>query len=368
MSSFEPIRWQAEIVVDAPTETLKQEVANVVEFPENKTPDLLFFHGIMVSTGTNLNDAHFLGSEIVKADDTIDLKALDMEHEESDIVGHIYSHKIVGYDGTIYDVEKLKTKTDKELDSMDLNVHIAGIVYKSRFPKIAEEIAKNQWKLSMETYYQDYDIKVGQVIMTKNEAEALGLASEKVLGKVAKLLKDGKEMARGEVARVLRGLMFSGCGIVKNPAEVKAVILETAKQKGLNIEELTVEVEGIEEASNETIEDTKLDKEVINEEEEAALDSYDSRKQTSVGICVSYKRFIYDKEPAGPDSKLIHKDWCTLYDTSCTSSSRGADDKSCLRNQVKQQASAYITSHFEDKKRSALLYNLQDLLKQVNIK
>lgn len=371
MSSYKPIEWQAEIVVDEPTEKLKQEVANVVEFPENKTPDLLFFHGIMVSTGTNLNDAHFLGSEIIKADSTIDLKALDMEHSEDVIVGHIYSHKIVGHDGTVFSVEDLKNKTVKELDSMQFNVHIAGIVYKNRFPELAKEIKDNKWKLSMETYYQDYDVKVGQVIMTKGEAEALGLASANVLGKVARLLKDGKEVAKGEIARVLRGLMFSGCGIVKNPAEPRAVILETAKQKGLDVEELKVEIEGLESTEEKASDEVKVDEdveEVKKTEEDAALDALDTRQQTSVGICVSYKRFVYDKEPAGPTSNLLHKDWCALYETSCTSPSRGADHNACLRNKIVSETASYLTSRFEDKKRSALLYNLQDLLGQVNKK
>ena len=367
MSSFDPIKWQAEIVIDEPTDKLQQAVANTVEFPENKTPDLLFFHGIMVSTGTNLNDAHFLGSEIVKADDTIDLKALDIEHLEESIVGHIYSHNIASFDGTPLNILDLKGKTEAELDGMQFNVHIAGIVYKSRFPELAEEISGNKWKLSMETYFQDYDIKVGQVIMTRGEAEAIGIASENVLGKVAKLLNDGKEVAKGEVARVLRGLMFSGCGIVKNPAEPRAIILETAKQKGLNVEELEVEIEGLKEEVIEKAEVTTEENETEKtDEEKADLDSYTERQQTSVGICVSYKRFLYESEPVGPDTAILQKDWCALYEKSCTSFSRGADDKDCLRNNIQGWTASYVKENVEEKKSYEALYKLQDLLKQVN--
>ena len=237
-----PITWEAELIVDDATDERKTEVAGVVQFPENKTPDLLFFHGIMVSTGTNLNDAHFLGSEIFAADNSFDSKTLDLEHNEDQIVGHIYSHKFVGRDGSILEKEDMAKMTKSELDALDFDVHIAGIIYKSRFSELADEIKKGQWKLSMETFYQNYDIKIGNVIMSKQEAEALGIAADSSFGKVARLLKGGTEIAKGKVARVLRSLMFSGCGVVKNPAEPKAIILETAKQKGLNVEELTVEI------------------------------------------------------------------------------------------------------------------------------
>lgn len=373
MSSLNSIKWDAEIVIDAPTDELKLEVATVVDFPENKTPDLLFFHGVMLSTGTNMNNAHFLGSEIVKADDTIDLKALDIEHEEQAVIGHIFSHKIVSYDGVVMDKDKLREKTDAELDSMNFDVHIAGIIYKSRFSELAKEIKDGKWRLSMETYYQDYDIKVGQVIMSKKEAESLGLAAENVLGKVARLTKAGVEVAKGEVARVLRGLMFSGCGVVKNPAEPRATILETAKQKEFVVEGVDVEIEGLEEVvtdnkavvsdgDKDIIEKDKKDKEVSD------LDSLDNRQQTSVGLCVSYRKFVYDHEPPGPDSVLQHENWCVLYDAACTSPSRGADHEKCLRNQIKSKTLAYVNSCIKNKTRGMLLCNLQDLLRQVNNK
>jgi hypothetical protein len=66
--------------------------------------------------------------------------------------------------------------------------------------------------------------------MSRKEAEALGFANE-IIGKLAKILKKGKEIAEGEVSRVLRSLLFSGCGVVKNPANPRSVILETAKKQ-----------------------------------------------------------------------------------------------------------------------------------------
>ena len=85
---------EAEFKEVKPTEDLVKEVASVIDLPAEKDrqPDLSYFSSIFVSTGTNLNNAHFLASEIIQADETIPFKAVDIEHEEDHIIGHIYSH------------------------------------------------------------------------------------------------------------------------------------------------------------------------------------------------------------------------------------------------------------------------------------
>jgi len=301
---YDPVTLEAEIELFEGTEELKQEVASVVPFPANKTPDMLFFSGIFVSSGENLNKAFFLPSELVKSHNTINNKALDIEHDDTQIVGHIYSSAFVDHAGNKLEIASLQDMKQDELEKLDVDVMIAGIIYKSRFPELAREVKENKWKLSMETYFQDYDVKIGDLILSKKEAEALGLASDSVLGRVAKVLQKGKEIAKGEVARVLRNLLFSGCGLVKNPANPRSVILETAKKKELEEGELVIELDP---------------KTVLKNKEEADVDVVDIRSQTSVGICVSYKRRVIDATFEGPNTKVLHNDWCTLYDTGCTS-------------------------------------------------
>jgi hypothetical protein len=350
-NKYNSVTLEAEIELFEGTEELKQEVASVVPFPENKTPDMLFFSGIFVSSGENLNKAFFLPSELVKSHTTIDNKALDIEHDETQIIGHIYSSAFVDRHGNKLDITVLQDMKQDELEKMDIDVMIAGIIYKSRFPELAKEVKENKWKLSMETYFQDYDVKIGDLILSQKEAEALGLAADNVLGRVARILKKGKELAKGEIARVLRDLMFSGCGLVKNPANPRSVILETAKRKELEEGEIVVELE------------PKID---LKNTEEADVDAYDIRTQTSPGICVSYKKRIIDATFAGPDTKVLHEDWCTLYDTGCTSPSRGADHPDCLRTQVISVTKSYTQYKLDDMnakdKRGSLLAQLKGLL------
>jgi hypothetical protein len=358
-NKYNSVTLEAEIELFEGTEELKQEVASVVPFPENKTPDMLFFSGIFVSSGENLNKAFFLPSELVKSHTTINNKALDIEHDETQIVGHIYSSAFVDRHGNKLDIITLQNMKQTELEKMDIDVMIAGIIYKSRFPELANEVKENKWKLSMETYFQDYDVKIGDLIMSKKEAEALGLASDSVLGRVARILRKGKELAKGEIARVLRNLMFSGCGLVKNPANPRSVILETANKKELEEGEIVVELEPIEKEKAESIVTSPA-------AVQGGPDSYDIRTQTSPGICVSYKRRVIDATFEGPDSKVLHEDWCTLYDTGCTSPSRGADHPDCIRNKVVEVTRSYTQHKLDDMnakdKRGGLLARLKSLL------
>jgi len=360
--TFEPVIIEADIKIIEETEELKKSVASVVKFPENKTPDLLYFSGIFVSSGENLNNAYFMPSEIVKAASSIDHKALDIEHKEDQIVGHIYDSKFIDKAGSTLNVEELASMNQDELDKTDLEVLIAGILYKSRFPELAEEVSDNKWKLSMETYYQDYDIKIGNVIMSRKEAEALGIASD-LVGKVAKLLKKGEEIAEAGITRVLRDLLFSGCGLVKHPANPRSIILETAKKQTGKVD-IIIDLDKTDNAQT----DKEKVKDNEDKEEEADINIEDVRAQTSVGICVSYKKRVFDATYEGPDTKVLHENWCTLYEKGCTSSSRDVTDPSCLRRQAEKKAKNYAESKLKElegkDRRSILLSELKSVLRK----
>ena len=364
---FKSITVEADIRIMEPTDELRKSVASIIEFPDNKTPDLLFFSGIFVSSGENLNHAYFLPSEMVKASSTIDHKALDIEHAEDQIVGHIYSSKFIGKNGTLLDINELASTSASELDRMEMDVLIAGILYRNRFPELAKDVVDNKWKLSMETFFQDYDIKVGNVIMSRKEAESLGFASE-IIGKIAEILKNGEGIAKGTVTRVLRGLLFSGCGLVKNPANPRSVILETAKKQTIKEKEADIIID-----LDKGIISSKTEEKIVNDsnkkdQEKSDISIEDVRSQTSVGICVSYKKRVIDAMYEGPDTKILHEDWCALYDKGCTSSSRDVTDPNCLRRQIERQAKNYIESKLKESegkdRRSSLLVELKEVLKR----
>lgn len=354
------VTLEADIKLIESTEELQQEVASVVKFPENKTPDMLFFSGIFVSSGGNLNHAFFMTSELVKAHATINNKALDIEHEETEIVGHIYSSAFVNRNGDKLDIGSLQDIKESELDKMDIDIMIAGILYKSRFPELATEVKDNEWKLSMETYFQDYDIKIGDLILSRKEAEALGLTTDDVLGKAARILRRGKEIAKGEVDRVLRDLMFSGCGLVKNPANPRSLILETAKKKVTEEGEIVIELEPDTPAKEKALDFT------TPVGVQGGPNAHDIRTQTNPGVCIDYKKRVIDATFEGPDAKILHENWCVLYDTGCTSVDRSAVHPDCIRRVIIEITRDYTKHRLEDvnagDKRGDLLAHLKSLL------
>lgn len=323
------IYLEAPILIQEETANLKEKASKVIELPsdDQKQPDLMYFSAILVSSGENLNHAYFMGSELVSAERSIVNKALDVEHSEDDIIGHIYERAYIDKEGNRLDLTELSSKEIAHLDGQDMHIAIAGIIYKNRFPNIAQEVADNKFCVSMECYYKNYDVKIGEMVISKNEAESLGLAStdDSILGKIAKVMKKGKELATGKITRVLRGICFSGCGIVKHPANPASIIMETANDKEIDTSSkqdiIILDYDKLEASDNNL---TSIENNNPLTEEDAR----DGALDDSVGTCVNYKRRVTDKE-----GQIINEDWCTAYERGCTSFSRDTTDPDCLRNQ-----------------------------------
>lgn len=327
------------------TTALKKEVASVINLPaiHEKQPDLSYFSSIFVSTGTNLNNAHFLASEIVLADNTISSKAVDIEHIEDEIIGHIYSHAFTDKSGKKLELADLQNKEVASLDNQEMHVEIASVVYKTRFPEIAEEIKEGKWKVSMEAYYTSYDVKIGNTIMAPNEAEALGfdLANEELYGKHAKVVKAGEVVDEGAIARVLRGICFSGVGIVKNPANPPSIVLETASD---DAEIIVFDYDKLEKKVSNKVTSSNVEEKEAHKEESAAGDK---NYPDTVGVCVNYSKEVLDSVVKDQDSRVINTNWCGKYGSNCTTSG-DASQPECLRNTVAVAISAIISNKFEE--------------------
>lgn len=330
MDNEKKLYLEADIILEKETSALKEAASSVITLPKDgeKQPDLLYFSAIFVSSGENLNHAYFLPTELVQAEGTIINKALDVEHNESEIIGHIYDRAFMNKEGAKLELSELKD--DASAQDVEMHIAIAGIVYKNRFPNLAEEVANKKWKVSMECYYQDYDVKIGDLVMDKKEAESLGLACKdnSVFGKIAKVIKNKTMVAQGAVTRVLKGVLFSGCGIVKNPANPPSIIMETANNK-----EQVVDSNGVIILDYDKLEQSDNNVTSLSVEDSVLREESDLTYSDSVGICVNFKKRVLDSATAGPDSKVIHEDWCSLYDSECTSFSREATDSECLRRQ-----------------------------------
>jgi hypothetical protein len=341
VEKYEPVYLKANIELQDETDELKA-AASIIELPKDgeKQIDLQYFSAVFVSSGGNLNHAYFLPSELVKAEGTIVNKAMDLEHSEDEIVGHIYERAFMDKEGKKIELEELAAMETASLDTQEFHIAIAGIVYKNRFPDLAREVASGKWSVSMEAYFRNYDVKIGNLILSKPEAEALGLASGDVMntifGKLAKVIKNKVEIAAGTIDRVLRDITFSGCGFVKKPANPPSVVLETANEKKKDFDDTVIilDYDKLEE-EDEEVADIKVTSDKI---ETPVSEDAELQYNDTVGICVSYKKEVYDSTFKDELSKVVHSNWCALYERSCTSFSRDTTDPKCLRNTIREAA------------------------------
>ena len=368
---------EANIDIEEPTKERKEMASACIDLPtgKDKQADLLYFSAVFVSSGANLNHAYFLPSELVAAEETVQMKGVDMEHVEDNIVGHIYDKAFVDENHNPLQLEELSKLETAALDEKEIHILIAGVVYKHRFPEIADEVDKNLWKVSMECFYQSYDIKIGNTIISKPEAELLGLAcKDSVFGKTAKIIKEGNEVANGVIDRVLRGVHFAGVGFVKNPANPPSVVLETAIDDVTVIDEnnciimINEDLESAQKDNNNVTSnriETSNNEDVVIEDKTVVdkdkLEDSDLEYKDTVGICVNYKKRVTDKK-----GSIIHKNWCTAYKQECTSFSRDTTDPDCLRNQIKATAKTVISNimscNYNDKSKEMLLNELKAAL------
>lgn len=371
MYDYEPLVIQADIKVEKETAYLKEMAASFLSLPEEqyRQMDLMYFTAIYVSSGENLNNAFFEQSELVMAEGSIVNKALDIEHKEKDIVGHLYDRVFIDSAGNKLDLGDLKSKSQSELKDLDIHVAIAGIIYKDRFPEIAKEVADGKWKVSMETYFKDFDIKIGDIVLTRQEAESIGYKDiSSLLGKKGRIIKSGVEIASGIISRVLRDLHFSGCGLVENPANPPSVILEVAGHKkqeqtksntNESNEVISIDISSNNVTSKKT-ETYDLDKNVGSS---GGFQNYSDPSPiynpSGVGDCVYYKKRVLSKEGV-----LLNENWCSKFETGCTSFSRTAVDVDCLLIQVDKEISKYIKKRIISKEVDVELSALEKVLKK----
>jgi len=389
MSQENMVRVYAPIDVQQHVAKSAQEKAAVLAFPEEKQGDLQYIRSILVSAGTNKNGAHFLPSEMMKAHNTIVHKAIDIEHDEERVIGHIYDCAFLFKDGEQFDPLKLMAEYQESAnnpDEVDIDIAVAGVIHKMRFPEYAEEIMAGDWKVSMECYFKDFDIKIGNQIITRDEASALGYNPDDLIGGFVKVVAGQKALGKHFVARVLRNITFSGMGIVKNPANPHSIIMETAAHKELmekgdlvidmehvdnlrgnskvsiRSEKAETQVDSSEELSDISLQEVttvvdnllaeqvyiEIDKETggikrilsVGGKEDAALrwngpgiggpgtvESYPDN------LCKSFKKRLTKFNALDQsENQIVHEHWCALFEEPCPVIGATAKAPECLRN------------------------------------
>lgn len=172
----------------------------------NLSYDLMFINFILLHEGPNLNGDYFTRDEMVSMWHTFVGKPITWEHGQP-YIGYITDAKLV-------------SPNEDDLDNRWF-IECAGIIWKARYPEEAERIQQGavdgSYKVSMEVYFNDVLYKVGEKLYTYEEAPFLEVLR-------------GRKYEGEPVYRVLIGCLGGGAGIVANPADVDALILNVANR------------------------------------------------------------------------------------------------------------------------------------------
>lgn len=216
----------AKVIVKPTDAELLKTIANMDSF--NKQIDLFYFESILVSTGWNINEDIFDKAETWKAKDTPVNKKINYMHDESDIIGHMVTSRVVDDQTRVI---PLNTPIEQIPDNFDILV--GGVLYKiwenpelqARMDSIIADMGNGKWKVSMECVYPHFDYGVitpngEHKIIQRNDQSSF-------LSKYLKRYGGTGEFEGYRIGRVLRGIIFSGKGIVDTPANPRSVITKT---------------------------------------------------------------------------------------------------------------------------------------------
>lgn len=196
--------------------------------------DLFYLKSILVSTGWNLNDDIFTSAETWAARKTPEDKQFNFMHNESDIIGHITSNEVFDFSGAPI-ADSLETPPE------EFNIVTNAVIYrawsnpeqKSRIEKLITEIKEGKWFVSMECFFPSFDYALqsnaGELrIVERNESSAF-------LTKHLRTYGGSGEYQDFKIGRVLKGLVFSGKGLVDKPANPRSIILKEEVTSYANI-------------------------------------------------------------------------------------------------------------------------------------
>lgn len=195
---------------------------------------------ILASVGWNKNTDVFLPEELWNARNSPVNKPVNMMHKESHIIGHTIASYVVTQDGNLWTGDTCPTMPFDIIDDSVIYTTYEEQDNLEKIQKLIAEIEEGKWFVSMECLFPNFDYSLKhsdgtEEIVSRNQETAFLTKYLKVYGGPGKF--QGKA-----IGRVLRNFVFSGKGVVDNPANDRSIILNTKQletiKSGEEMEEL----------------------------------------------------------------------------------------------------------------------------------
>lgn len=190
--------------------------------------DLHYLQAILVTTIWNRNDDVFDTREVWSARHTPEDKKFDYEHAAGDIIGHITSVRAI-----TPDLVAIPDDTDPEKLPAKYHLLTGAVLYRvwderpdltKRMNKIVAELPDGKWYVSMECLFAGFDYALmsgkGEVTIVKRNKDTAFLTKHlRIYG--------GNGIYNGQrIGRLLRQILFTGKGLVRNPANPESDIFD----------------------------------------------------------------------------------------------------------------------------------------------
>lgn len=227
----EAVRSSGRLVFASAATALKLAEAQAAQFQQMlKTDaaanpnqiDLFYLESVLASVGWNQNDDVFDPAEVWAARQTPVDKQFNYMHDETDIIGHLTSSKIVDLNGNVI--------TSEDALPPQFDIVVGSVLYKKwsdqqlqeRMDKLIAEIIAGKWCVSMECLFRNFDYAI---ITAKGEHKVLARNDESsFLTKHLRIYGGTGEYEGNRIGRLLRSFSFSGEGLVYNPANPRSKI------------------------------------------------------------------------------------------------------------------------------------------------
>lgn len=194
--------------------------------------DLYPIQTILVSTGRNENFDIFTKDEAWEARFSAEDKPFNFMHKQRDIIGHITENFVIDDGGRSIPLEASLAEVPEKF-----HIVTPAVIYrfwedkaqKDRIERLIAEIESgNKWFVSMECLFADFDYG-----LTSPEGESRIVTRNNETAGLTKYLKQygGTGVIEGgyTIGRVLRKIIFSGKGLVSNPANKESIIFNNTK-------------------------------------------------------------------------------------------------------------------------------------------
>jgi len=378
-----------------------------IELPKNTTKDIVVFGAKYVESHGNLNRTWFANEELVAAYDTIPFKALDIEHELTNIVGHIHSQVYVDKKtNRRLGLEELNNLCVSDMESMEFDVLVGAVAYVDRFPEIEGPISSKAFKLSMECYFDSFDILLENGIRLKlEEAITLGLEgfvdqlmgpftsqSEFEQAHTLKVVLADEKVHKMKVYKYLKKIVFSGAGLVLNPACPSCYILATdrddcdfnkrqAASSNDSKDYFEVDLRKVDsyiefQKRNTPVYPVVSDvcnsngADVEDFSFESSSDGKTRVNENSPAMCPNYKPQLKEFVNEGSDSdvnkdEVIKLHWCTYADKKCLTAG-DREDKECYRwiRWIDSEGVVHVSDDFDTSDKQPEEYSMEFLKKE----